>query len=128
MSGQDVAVALIHRESRFFLQRRPARSERFPCLWELPGGKVEPHESPEEGLLRELREELGWSPAAVSALPSLDHGYEGLSVRLHPFRCQGGGQLEPADAWGWFTLEEMLRLPLPEATRILVERLEYPLK
>lgn len=89
---------------------------------------MEPGESLEEGLLRELREELGWSPASVSALPPLDHAYGDFSVRLHPFLCQGEGHLEPTNAWGWFTAEEMPRLPLPEATRLLLERSGYPLK
>ncbi len=128
MSRKDVAVALIRRGSRFLLQRRPAGASRFPCLWELPGGKVEPGESPEEGLLRELQEELGWSPTSVSALPPLDHAYEDFSVRLHPFLCLGEGHPEPAGAWGWFTLVELYRLPLPEATRLLLERPGNPLK
>ncbi len=128
MSVQDVAVAFIRRESRYLLQRRPAGSSRFPSLWELPGGKVEPHESPVEGLLRELREELGWSPATVASMPPLEHAYEGFSVHLHPFLCLGGAHPQPTGAWGWFTREEMLRLPLPGATRLLAERLDHPLK
>lgn len=53
-----VVAAVIEREGRLLIcQRR--KEDPFPLKWEFPGGKVEPGESPEEALKRELREELG---------------------------------------------------------------------
>jgi 8-oxo-dGTP diphosphatase len=52
-----VAAALATPDGRFLMQQRPAGKEHGG-LWEFPGGKVEANETPEEALIRELREEL----------------------------------------------------------------------
>lgn len=118
----EVAVALIERKGRFFLQQRPEAATVFPGLWECPGGKVEAGETPEEALRRELMEELDWVPDRVQPLPPLLHSYETYAVRLHPFRCSGDAAPRAELAWGWFTADESLRLPLPAATRELFSR------
>ena len=61
-----VAVALIDVEGRVLIAQRPAGKEHAG-LWEFPGGKVEPGESPEAALVRELREELGVTVAPESS-------------------------------------------------------------
>lgn len=123
MKPAAVAVALIVREGRLFLQRRDPQATAFPGLWELPGGKLEPGEAPEGALRRELEEELRWTPELVVALEPLDFAYPDRKVRLHGFRCEGPGALLSPLAWGWFQRKESLRLPLPAATRALLETL-----
>ena len=52
------AVALIDADGRVLLAQRP-EGKAMAGLWEFPGGKVEPGETPEAALIRELKEELG---------------------------------------------------------------------
>lgn len=114
----DVVLALIPCEGRFFLQRRPASSAVLPGLWEFPGGKVEPGESLAEALRRELIEEVALDPQEFRELPVIEG-----PVRLHPFHVEGPGNLRTDLAWGWFTPEEMLRLPIPTANAAIVGHL-----
>lgn len=114
----EVALALIRRGDRWFLQRRAPGNPVLPGLWEFPGGKAEPPESPLEALRREVREEVGIDPGGVRALPVLE-GH----VRLHPFLVEDGEAPRTELAWGWFTLEEMARLPIPPANAELIRRL-----
>jgi 8-oxo-dGTP pyrophosphatase MutT (NUDIX family) len=112
----DVALALIRRGERWFLQRRDPANPILPGLWEFPGGKVEVGESPEEALGRELLEEVGIVLRVARPGPAL----EGV-VRLHPFLVDAEGDPCTDLAWGWFTAEEMLRLPIPPMNVALMD-------
>jgi mutator protein MutT len=115
-----VALGLIRRQGRLFVQRRGPDGSAFAGLWEFPGGKVEPGETPLEALLRELREEVRCAPDRVTALPPFLHAYPGLEVEFHPYLCDGGADPATELAWGWFTLGELGTLPMPEANRGLL--------
>jgi mutator protein MutT len=123
MSRVDVALGLLLRGDRCFLQRRDPAAAVLPGLWEFPGGKARPGESPEAALRRELREELDWEAERCEALAVQHHDYPGRSVALHPFLCAGAGRPRTRLAWGWFTAEEMGRLPIPDANHRLLEAL-----
>ena len=114
----EVALALLQRDGRWFLQRRDPSNPVLPGLWEFPGGKVETGESVIECLHRELREELDLVTGEVRPLP----GLEGR-VRLHPFLVQAEGQPRTELAWGWFEVAEMKRLPVPPMNQALIARL-----
>jgi len=126
MTVQRVAVAWIRAGGRFFLQRRAATAGYCAGLWELPGGKVEPGESPAQALVRELREETAWAPARMEPLAPVRHAYaEGPDVELHPFLCEGPGAPRTALAWGWFRPAELAALPMPAANRALLAGLAH---
>jgi 8-oxo-dGTP pyrophosphatase MutT (NUDIX family) len=114
----EVALALLQRNGRWFLQRRDPANPVLPALWEFPGGKVEADESVIECLLRELREEVGLVASGVMPLPVLDG-----QVRLHPFLVQAVGEPRTELAWGWFEVAEMDRLPIPPLNQALIAML-----
>ena len=124
MTVVDVALALLRLEGRCLLQRRDPAAPVLPGRLEFPGGKLEPGETPEAALARELAEELGLAARDAVPLDPLVHDYGERRVRLHPFVVKASGPPRTALAWGWFTPAEMRRLPLPEANLPLVARLE----
>jgi 8-oxo-dGTP diphosphatase len=126
MKEVEVALAVVWRGGRLFLQRRDPAGSVLPGRWELPGGKVEAGETPETALQRELREEVALAVGTLRSLQVLEHTYPDLKVRLHPFRVRADGQPRTSLAWGWFTPEEALRLPLPEANLRLFKGLQAP--
>ena len=65
------AAALLDRDGRLLVQQRPA-GKSMAGLWEFPGGKLEPDETPEACLIRELREELGIATDAACLAPCRD--------------------------------------------------------
>ncbi len=80
-----VAVCgLIDAQGRLFMNSRPEGKVRAG-FWELPGGKVEPGESLEECLGRELGEELGITPLRCREIAVVEHSYEHAYVELHVF-------------------------------------------
>jgi mutator protein MutT len=123
MKVVDVAIAVIRRGGRFFLQRRDPAGAVLPGRWEFPGGKAHEAEGPEAALRRELAEEIAWEPTRVAALPVIEHAYPERRVRLHPFLCEGDAQPRTGLAWGWFTPDEITRLPVPEANAPLLAAL-----
>jgi 8-oxo-dGTP diphosphatase len=83
-----VVAAVAWRDGLLLLTRRPPGS-RFGLMWEFPGGKLEPGESPGQALARELREELGVGAVPGETLAVERHDYEaGPSVELHFVGCE----------------------------------------
>jgi 8-oxo-dGTP diphosphatase len=81
-----VVAALIRREGRVLLSRRRA-DQPMPLLWEFPGGKVEPGESPAEALAREVREELGCDVAVGAIHDVVFHRYDAFDLLMLVYRC-----------------------------------------
>ena len=83
------AVALIDAEGRVLLAQRP-EGKSMAGLWEFPGGKVEPGETPEVALVRELQEELGidtWE-SCLAPLTFASHSYEDFHLLMPLFACR----------------------------------------
>lgn len=99
MQPQEIHVscALIEQEGKVLIaQRGPDMSN--PLLWEFPGGKLLPQETPSESLIREIKEELGLEIVIAQALPLCTHHGAEHTITLYPFLCHiQGGQLVLAE-------------------------------
>jgi 8-oxo-dGTP diphosphatase len=84
----DVVCGLIEDGAGRLLACRRPPGKHLGGLWEFPGGKVEPGESPRAALVRELREELGIETVVTGELAPVDWNYGGGAIRLIPFRCR----------------------------------------
>ena len=113
-----VVLGLLRRGDRWFLQRRDPANPVLPGLWEFPGGKVEVGETPLQGLAREWREETGSTLLSAEPWPAVEG-----AVSLLPFLATAAGEPQTHLAWGWFTGEELLHLPVPPANKPLILRL-----
>ncbi|RMD47810.1 MAG: (deoxy)nucleoside triphosphate pyrophosphohydrolase [Alphaproteobacteria bacterium] len=84
-----VAVALVDVDGRVLIARRPEGGS-MAGLWEFPGGKVEPGETPEQALIRELAEELGIDTRASCLAPFTfaSHGYEDFHLLMPLYLCR----------------------------------------
>src|SRR5205085_11354747 len=95
-STVDVAIGLVWRDGRLLIARRPA-GVHLGGLWEFPGGKIEPGETPEACILRELREEVGIEAEVNGEREVIFFTYPERSVRLHPLDCRWrAGEPHPA--------------------------------
>jgi 8-oxo-dGTP diphosphatase len=81
-----VVCAVIEQNGTVLLARRPA-NKPLPLKWEFPGGKVEPGESPETAIVREIREELGCTVTLARPLPRFLHDYGAVVIEMIPFVC-----------------------------------------
>jgi 8-oxo-dGTP diphosphatase len=83
------ACVLVDGNGRILIAKRP-EGRSLAGLWEFPGGKVEPHESPENALIRELAEELGIRVAAADLAPLTfaSHAYPDFHLLMPLFLCR----------------------------------------
>lgn len=108
-----VVCALIERGGRVLAAQRPAGKAQAR-LWEFPGGKIEPDETPAAALVREIREELQVEIAVGERLPDAVHDYGKFAITLVPFRASLRDGVEPHPAE-----HEALRWCAPEELRAL---------
>jgi A/G-specific adenine glycosylase len=121
-----VAAALALRSGDRWLVRRRPDSGLLGGLWELPGGRLEQGEAPEDAARRELREETGLSAGPLASVGVVDHAYSHFRLQLHVFHGPVEG---PTTASGdapleWVTWAEFARRPRPKATIRAVALLE----
>jgi 8-oxo-dGTP diphosphatase len=106
-----VVAAVISERGRYLItQRRPTAV--LPLLWEFPGGKVEPSESNQQALAREVRHRLAVDVDVGEMISFVQHPYEKYRVELHLYECrivQGTPREENVQAFHWVRSDEFDR-------------------
>lgn len=105
----EVVAALIWNGEQFLICQRPPHKAR-PLLWEFPGGKLEPGETPPQALVRECQEELGVTLRVGAACGDLVYAYPDITIHLtlyHAVIVSGAPQLLEHHALRWITRAEL---------------------
>lgn len=121
------AVALIDADERVLLAQRPP-GKSMAGLWEFPGGKVDPGETPEAALIRELREELAVDTAesCLSPFTFASHAYDDFHLLMPLYVCRvWKGRPTPLEGQtlAWVRPNQMKNYPMPPADKPLVAML-----
>ena len=125
MKHVDVAIAIVARGVDVLICQRPD-GVPFSGFWEFPGGKVEPPETLESCVVRELREEVGATVAPQVALTPIEHTYPHARVRLHPFVCRlVDGEPRPiqCSACRWVRASQLRDYAFPPANEALLDEI-----
>ncbi|MCF1485478.1 MULTISPECIES: 8-oxo-dGTP diphosphatase MutT [Rhizobium/Agrobacterium group] len=118
------ACALLDSDGRILLAQRP-EGKSLAGLWEFPGGKVEPGETPEETLVRELEEELGIATKipCLAPLTFASHTYETFHLLMPLYVCrryEGMPQGREGQAIKWVKPRDLRSYPMPPADEPLI--------
>lgn len=125
MSVIDVAAGLVFEGGRLLITQRPPGGH-LAGLWEFPGGKLEPGETWEAALVRELQEELGVRVVVGREFCRVQHAYPHREVRLRFYVCRiDSGTPSPigCSALAWVAPDGLAGYEFPEADRQLLEQL-----
>jgi 8-oxo-dGTP diphosphatase len=121
------ACALVDADGRVLLAERPA-GKPMAGLWEFPGGKLQPGETPEQTLIRELNEELGIAvkEACLAPLTFASHSYPDFHLLMPLYVCRRWeGSVTPMEGQRivWVRPNRLRDYPMPPADEPLVSHL-----
>ena len=126
MESIEVVAAIIHdSEGRIFATQRGYGD--YKDGWEFPGGKMEPGETPEDALKREIWEELETKIVVERLVQTVDYDYPQFHLTMHCFLCSiesGSLILKEHEAARWLKPEELDSVDWLPADRIVIDKLK----
>ncbi len=127
----EVVTGVLTHEGRVLIQKRQPGGA-WPGLWEFPGGRIEPGETPETAVVREMEEETDLRTRIAQPLGIIRHGYTTFRVSLHCFALEllapdnglPAAALHAATENRWAGFNELGAFAFPAGHRKLIDRLE----
>ena len=124
MKKIEVVAAILHRGGAYFATQRGYGE--FEGMWEFPGGKIEPGESREVALRREIQEELGIDIIIENLLCTTEYDYPSFHLTMHCYLCSvASGEIELREhkSARWLTTETLNNVEWLPADKELLEKL-----
>lgn len=124
MKKIEVVAAIIYKDGAYFATQRGYGE--FEGLWEFPGGKIEPGESCEVALKREIMEELGVDIAIENLLCTAEYDYPSFHLTMHCYLCSiASGEIELREhkSASWLRPEELGSVEWLPADKDVISRL-----
>jgi 8-oxo-dGTP diphosphatase len=121
-----VTAAILVKDDRILIARR-GPDDYLADKWEFPGGKIEIHETPEQCLKREMKEEFDIEVSVGAYLGSSIYHYDHMSIELLAYRTywEGGKiDLKDHDEFKWISLEQLAGFDFAPADRVFIEKLQ----
>lgn len=122
----EVVCAVIRKDNLVFCCRRKGEGE-CAYKWEFPGGKIEPNETKEEALHREIKEELDCSITINNYLTTINHEYNTFKVTLHVYLCSlisKEPSLKVHKEAIWISVKELKNLDFLEADYMFLDMIK----
>ena len=122
---QVAAAAVFDSQGRVLIARRPEQTHQGG-LWEFPGGKLDPHETPQECLKRELKEELSIEAEIRNLIHTSKFNYGHMEVELLLYTASyrsGEFVLQDHEEIAWFLPKDLPKYDFVEADKPIVKRL-----
>lgn len=129
MKSIEVVAAVIENQGKIFATQRGYGDQKGG--WEFPGGKMESGETPQEALVREIKEELDTEIEVGELIDTVEYDYPKFHLTMHCFFCsikQGNLVLKEHEAAKWLTLEALDTVDWLPADRELIEKIRLTLK
>lgn len=127
MKTIEVVAAIIEQDGSVFCAHKPDAKQGVAPGWEFPGGKIEPGETSEQALRRELAEELGVRVSTMWLFDTVEFDYPTFHLHMDCLVCRlapgESPQLKEHDEGRWVTRDELLSLDWLPADRKVVEAL-----
>ena len=124
MKTINVVAGIIKKDNKIFIAERGYGE--FKDGWEFPGGKIEPGETPQEALKREIQEELDTKIKVGSLIDTIEYDYPTFHLSMDCYWCdvvEGELKLLEAESARWLSKEELYDVKWLPADILLIEKI-----